>query len=164
MAYTYWHLNGIESIGLRFFTVYGPWGRPDMAPFLFTKAAFEGTPIKVFNHGNQSRDFTFVDDIVTGIIQVFMQPEKISGASVCNIGHGSPVQLLDFIQAIETASGKTLQKQLLPAQPGDVAHTYADTTTLRERFGYKPSTTLQEGMLSFIQWYASYYKLANQPI
>jgi UDP-glucuronate 4-epimerase len=162
MAYTYWHLNGIESIGLRFFTVYGPWGRPDMAPFLFTKAAFENTPIKVFNQGNQSRDFTYVDDIVNGIYQVFTQQEKISGATECNIGHGSPVKLMDFIAAIETTSGKSLQKQMLPAQPGDVAHTYADTSILQNNFGYQPTTDLATGVAAFVAWYANYFKIAEK--
>jgi UDP-glucuronate 4-epimerase len=156
LAHTYWHLYGIESIGLRFFTVYGPWGRPDMAPFLFTKAAFEGTAIKVFNHGKQSRDFTYVDDIVQGIYQVFTQPENILGASVCNIGHGSPVALMDFIEAIENASGKTLQKEFLPAQPGDVAETFADTSLLQSKFAYAPKTDLQKGVEAFVNWYRDY--------
>jgi len=162
MAYTYWHLNGIESIGLRFFTVYGPWGRPDMAPFLFTKAAFENKPIKVFNQGNQSRDFTYVEDIVNGIYQVFTQQEKIKGATECNIGNGSPVRLMDFISAIENASGKTLRKEMMPAQPGDVAHTYANTSILQNTFGYQPTTDLATGVNAFVAWYANYFNITDR--
>lgn len=157
MAQTYFHLYGIESVGLRFFTVYGPWGRPDMAPFLFTKAALENEPIKVFNNGNQQRDFTFVDDIVAGVCQVFDQPEHIIGATVCNIGNGSPVALMDFISTIEIAAGATLQKNYLPAQPGDVEVTFADTTQLQSRFGYQPKTDLNQGIKSFVDWYKTYY-------
>lgn len=156
MAYTYNHLYGIESIGLRFFTVYGPWGRPDMAPFLFTKAAIQGTPIKVFNQGEQSRDFTYIDDIVWGVYQVYSQPEKITGAMVCNIGKGSPVHLMDFIAAIEKACGYSLEKQYMPAQPGDVAQTYADTSKLAELFGYLPKTNLESGVAEFVNWYKSF--------
>jgi UDP-glucuronate 4-epimerase len=159
MAYTYHHLYGIASIGLRFFTVYGPWGRPDMAPFLFTKAAFEKQPIKVFNSGNQSRDFTYVDDIVNGIYQVYQQPDKITSASVCNIGNGSPVSLMDFIKAIETSAGTTFVKEYLPAQPGDVAHTYADTKQLEQTFGYSPNTSIADGVKTFVEWYAQYYRM-----
>lgn len=159
MAYTYFHLNAIESIGLRFFTVYGPWGRPDMAPYLFTKAAFENKPIKVFNQGNQSRDFTYIDDIVNGVYQIFEQQDKISGASICNIGNGSPVNLLDFISLIEKASGKTLAKEMCPVQPGDVAHTYADTSLLKQKFGYQPQTSIETGVYAFINWYAAYHNL-----
>lgn len=162
MAHTYFHLYGIESIGLRFFTVYGPWGRPDMAPFIFTKAAFENTPIKVFNNGNQSRDFTFVDDIVKGIVQVFQKPEAIAGAFVCNIGNGSPVALLDFIAEIERAAQSTLEKVFHPAQPGDVEVTFADTSQLKNKFGYAPSTNLQEGIASFVDWYKEYYFSKNE--
>jgi len=160
MAFTYHHLYGIESIGLRFFTVYGPWGRPDMAPYLFTQAAFENKPIKVFNNGNQSRDFTYVDDIVNGIYQVYQQPEKIEGATVCNIGNGSPVSLMKFIEAIEIASGTLFEKQYMPAQPGDVAHTYADTSILKSTFDYNPSTDIHAGVAAFVKWYAEYYNLS----
>jgi UDP-glucuronate 4-epimerase len=157
MAYTYWHLNGIESIGLRFFTVYGPWGRPDMAPFLFTKAAVAGQTIKVFNNGNQRRDFTYVDDIVNGIYQVFKQQDKIEEAQVCNIGNGHPIGLMDFICAIEEASGKSLQKEFLPAQPGDVTETYADISKLRDVFNYQPKTSIADGVVAFYEWYKKYY-------
>ena len=160
MAYTYWHLNGIESLGLRFFTVYGPWGRPDMAPFLFTKAAFDGQVIKVFNYGNQSRDFTFIDDIVQGIYAVFSSQKKIIGAQVCNIGKGSPISLSDFIKAIERTSGKVLKKDFVDAQLGDVAHTYADTSTLTSLFQYEPKTSLEEGVSQFIQWFKEFYRIS----
>ena len=159
MAYTYWHLNGIASIGLRFFTVYGPWGRPDMAPFLFTRAALLGQPINVFNNGEQSRDFTYIDDIIQGIFQVFKQQEKIESATICNIGNGSPVGLLNFINEIEKASGRVLTKHFLPAQPGDVKETYADTSLLAARFGYKPDTNLSEGVKAFVKWYLGFFKI-----
>ncbi len=163
IAHTYCHLYGIESIGLRFFTVYGPWGRPDMAPFLFTKAAFSNQPIKVFNNGNQSRDFTFVEDIVKGVFQVHQQQEKIVGATVCNIGNGSPVALMDFIETIEKAAGAVLEKKYLPAQSGDVAITYANTQRLESEFGYAPNTSLSLGITQFVEWYKKYYRLENTP-
>ena len=146
MAYTYHHLFGIESIGLRFFTVYGPWGRPDMAPFIFTKAAFEGTEIKVFNQGNQKRDFTYIDDIVNGIIQIYDQRTKIEGAEVCNIGQGKPQGLGEFISQIEKSTDKELAKKYVEAQPGDVKITYADTNKLSNKFSYIPKVPLREGI------------------
>jgi len=163
IAHTYFHLYGIESIGLRFFTVYGPWGRPDMAPFLFTKAAFENQPIKVFNNGNQSRDFTYVEDIVKGVFQVYEQTEKIKGATVCNIGNGSPVALMDFIETIEKAAGVVLEKKYLPAQSGDVSVTYANTQRLENEFGYAPKTNLTSGITQFVDWYKKYYQIENSP-
>ncbi|MCE7053712.1 NAD-dependent epimerase/dehydratase family protein [Algoriphagus sp. AGSA1] len=161
MAYTYHHLFNINSIGLRFFTVYGPWGRPDMAPFIFTKAAFEGSEIRVFNQGNQKRDFTYIDDIIAGIIQIFGQSEKIDGAEVCNIGQGRPLGLGDFIHQIEDSTGKILSKKYIEAQPGDVQVTYADTHNLREKFSYLPKIHLKEGIENFVKWYVEYYKVKD---
>ena len=159
MAYTYHHLFNINSVGLRFFTVYGPWGRPDMAPFIFTKAAFDGLEIKVFNQGNQKRDFTYIDDIVAGIIQIFEQKEKIDGAEVCNVGQGSPFGLGKFIRQIEESTGMTLLKKYVDAQPGDVQITFADTDNLKNKFGYVPKVLLQEGVDNFVKWYIEYYQV-----
>ena len=162
MAYTYHHLFGINSMGLRFFTVYGPWGRPDMAPMLFTKAAFEGKPIKVFNNGNQSRDFTYVDDIINGIIAVHEKnKEVVRGAQVCNIGNGSPVDLMEFIQAIEKETGIELNKEFIEAQPGDVAITFADTSKLSLLVDYKPKVKIVDGVREFIDWYKKYQKIKS---
>lgn len=157
MAHTYFNLYGIQSMGLRFFTVYGPWGRPDMAPMIFSKKAMEGEPIQVFNHGNQSRDFTFIDDIVKGIAQIFEKKELIQGADICNIGNGSPVRLMDFIAAIEQALGMEIKKEYLDAQPGDVQNTYADTSKLANLFGYRSETSIQDGVNKFMEWYKGYY-------
>lgn len=174
MAHTYSHLYGLPTTGLRFFTVYGPWGRPDMALFKFTKAILAGEPIDVFNHGHHRRDFTYIDDIVEGVIRVLDRPAPNnpawSGAQpdpgtssapwrVYNIGNNSPVELLDYIAAIEAALGKTAEKRLLPLQPGDVPDTYADVTDLVEQFGYKPSTPVKEGVAKFVSWYRDYFKV-----
>ncbi len=160
MAFTYHHLYGINSMGLRFFTVYGPWGRPDMAPILFTKAAYEGKAIKVFNHGNQSRDFTYIDDIVNGIISIYEKKEEVvKGAPVCNIGNGSPVDLMGFIRAIEKETGIELKKEYTDAQPGDVAITFADTSKLSKEVNYNPSVNISEGVKKFIDWYKTYNKI-----
>lgn len=160
MAFTYHHLFGINSMGLRFFTVYGPWGRPDMAPILFAKAAYEGKPIKVFNHGNQSRDFTYIDDIINGIIAVYEKKEDVvNGAQVCNIGNGSPVDLMGFIQAIEKETGIELKKEYIDAQPGDVAITFADTSKLSKEIDYKTKVNISEGVKNFIDWYKKYEKI-----
>ena len=161
MANAYCKLYGLKASGLRFFTVYGPWGRPDMAPFLFTKLISNGEPIKVFNNGILSRDFTYIDDIVKGTIQVL---DKDIVADECtnnvpfkiyNIGCSHPVKLMDFINEIETAVGRKAEKQFLPMQPGDVYQTYADTTLLEKEVGYKPITSLHDGITTFIQWYKS---------
>jgi UDP-glucuronate 4-epimerase len=161
MAHAYCKLYGLKASGLRFFTVYGPWGRPDMAPFLFTKLISNGEPIKVFNNGILSRDFTYIDDIVKGTIQVL---DKDIVADECtnnvpfkiyNIGCSHPVKLMDFINEIETAVGRKAEKQFLPMQPGDVYQTYADTTLLEKEVGYKPITSLHDGITTFIQWYKS---------
>jgi UDP-glucuronate 4-epimerase len=160
MAHTYFHLYGIKSIGLRFFTVYGPWGRPDMAPMLFTSAAFENREIKVFNHGDQSRDFTYIDDIIGGIVALFEQKEtKIESSDVCNIGNGNPVNLLDFINSIEKHTNIEITKDYVNAQPGDVSVTYANTSKLASLVGYKAKTNIDEGVYQFIKWYKSYYNI-----
>jgi len=155
MAHAYSHLFGIPSTGLRFFTVYGPWGRPDMAAFLFTDAILNGKPIQVFNQGDMYRDFTYVDDIVEGVVRVIDQAplEKMPPAAVYNIGNSSPVKLMDFIEAIETALGKKAERELLPMQPGDVYKTYADVSDLQENFGYHPDTPVREGVKRFVEWY-----------
>jgi UDP-glucuronate 4-epimerase len=170
MAHSYSHLYGIPTTGLRFFTVYGPWGRPDMALFLFTKAILEKKPIDVFNHGNMRRDFTYVDDIVEGIIRIISRiPPGIPGwdglqsgigpapARVYNIGNGAPVRLLDFIQAIETELDIEAEKNMLPLQPGDVPATWADCSALERDTGYRPRTDIREGIKKFIKWYRSFY-------
>lgn len=168
MAHTYSHLFNIPTTGLRFFTVYGPWGRPDMALFLFTKAILAGEPIKVFNNGQMQRDFTYIDDIVESVIRVMDKPATPNpnwdsatpdpGSSsapyrIFNIGNNNPVLLTDFIGAIEKALGKTAEKELLPMQPGDVAATYADIDALIDAVDYQPQTPIQEGIDNFIAWY-----------
>ncbi len=174
MAHTYSHLFGLPTTGLRFFTVYGPWGRPDMALFLFTKAILEGKPIDVFNHGQMQRDFTFVDDIVEGVIRVldrtaapdaaYRPEEPDPGTSnapfrVFNIGNHNPVPLLDFIACIEDAIGIKAQKNLLPLQDGDVPATYADVDALRDWVGFTPATDIRTGIGRFVAWYRDYYRV-----
>jgi UDP-glucuronate 4-epimerase len=159
MAYTYAHLYGIETIGLRFFTVYGPWGRPDMAMFLFTDAIINNRPIKVFNKGKLSRDFTYIDDIVSGVVNTLLADAKNSALyKLYNIGNSAPVQLMDFIQAIESKLGVEAQKQMLPMQPGDVNQTWADVRALQNDYNYTPNTSVEEGVAAFVEWYQSYYK------
>ena len=174
MAHTYSHLYDLPTTGLRFFTVYGPWGRPDMALFKFTKAMLAGEKIQVFNYGKHRRDFTYVDDIVEGVIRVLDKPaapnpnwsgdNPDSGTStapwrVYNIGNNSPVELLDYIGAIEEALGIKAAKELLPLQPGDVPDTYADVDDLVKEFNYKPSMSVNQGVSNFIEWYKKYHKL-----
>ena len=171
MSHTYSYLYNIPTTGLRFFTVYGPWGRPDMALFLFTKAILENRAIDVYNYGNMQRDFTYVDDIVEGIIRVIDNPpkgnpnwdgrasESIAPYKVYNIGNGSPVKLMDFIEAIEKTLSKKAKKNLLPMQPGDVPSTWADTTDLEKDLGYKPYTPIKEGIAKFIEWYREFYNI-----
>lgn len=160
MAHTYSHLFGIEIIGLRFFTVYGPWGRPDMAMFLFTDAILKEKPIKVFNEGALSRDFTYVDDIVEGVVATLQESNtKKQLYRLYNIGNGKPVKLMDFIQAIEISTGKTAIKEMYPMQPGDVEKTWADTISLHNDYNYKPNTNIQDGVDSFVSWYISYYSI-----
>ena len=153
MAGCYCHLYGLKATGLRFFTVYGPWGRPDMSPMLFASAILAGKPIKVFNHGDMLRDFTYIDDIVEGVVRVLDRvPEK---HEVFNIGCSSPVKLMDFISEMERALGREADKVMLPMQPGDVYQTYADTGKLERELGYKPSVKLREGIRRFVDWYLS---------
>ncbi len=172
MAHTYAHLYGIQATGLRFFTVYGPWGRPDMAPMLFTDAILNDRPIKVFNNGKMSRDFTYIDDIVDGIIKVIDNPAQankewnakdpeISSSSapyrLYNIGNNAPLPLMTFIETIENALGKKAEKNFMPMQDGDVVSTYADVSGLINEFGYKPDTKLVDGIGEFIKWYKKFY-------
>ena len=158
MAKSYFHTKGISSMGLRFFTVYGPWGRPDMAPMIFAKAGLSDRTIKVFNHGNQKRDFTYIDDIVEGIYLLATMTNFPYQAMVCNIGNGAPVGLMDFISTLEKSIGKKFDKDFIDAQNGDVESTYADTTLLKSLVSYKPLTGLDKGIPLFMEWYRSYYK------
>ncbi|GGK09145.1 NAD-dependent epimerase [Lentibacillus kapialis] len=172
MAHTYSHLYDLPTTGLRFFTVYGPWGRPDMALFMFTKAIINDEPINVFNHGDMMRDFTYIDDIVESINRLIDKPAKPnpewSGANpdpsssyapykVYNIGNNNPVRLMDFIEAIEKRLGKTAEKNYMPLQPGDVPETYADVEDLFQDIEFRPQTSIQEGVNNFIDWYIDYY-------
>lgn len=174
MAHTYSHLYGIPTTGLRFFTVYGPWGRPDMALFKFTKAIVNGETIDVYNNGDMRRDFTYIDDIVEGIIRIQdVVPAKTTDWSVesgspatssapykvFNIGHGSPVKLMDFIESLETSLGIEAKKNFMPMQPGDVYATYAETEDLFDATGYTPKVKVQEGVQAFVEWYRDYYKV-----
>jgi UDP-glucuronate 4-epimerase len=163
MAYTYCHLYGIPATGLRFFTVYGPFGRPDMAYFKFTNKIMAGEPITIFNHGDMYRDFTYVDDIVTGIQDMLCNPPKPNGEGdrykIYNIGNNHPEKLMTFIETLEEAIGKKAEKEFLPMQPGDVYQTYADVSELERDFGFKPGTTIQEGLGKFAKWYKEYYKI-----
>ena len=168
MAHTYSHLYSLPTTGLRFFTVYGPWGRPDMALFKFTKAMLEGKPFQVFNYGKHRRDFTYIDDIVEGVIRVLDRPappnptwngaQPDPGSSnapwrIYNIGNNSPVELMDYIAALEKALGRKAEMDMLPLQPGDVPDTYADVTDLVEQFDYKPATPVEQGGANFVAWY-----------
>lgn len=171
MSHTYSHLYGIPTTGLRFFTVYGPWGRPDMAMFLFTKAILEGKSIKVFNHGKMKRDFTYIDDIVEGIIRIQAKPpvknHNWSGSAsnskapykIFNIGNSQPVELERFIGAIERATGIEAIKEYLPIQAGDVEATYADVADLEQETEFSPQTSIEEGVGNFVSWYRAYYKV-----
>jgi UDP-glucuronate 4-epimerase len=160
MAHTYSHLYSLPTTGLRFFTVYGPWGRPDMAYFSFTKAILENRPIKIFNQGDLYRDFTYIDDIVEGIAKVIHKsPENNPPYNIYNIGNSSPVKLLDFIETIEKALGKESVKEFHDMQPGDVYKTYADVSELEKNFGYAPHTSLKNGIGKFVNWYKSFYKI-----
>ncbi len=174
MAHTYSHLYGLPTTGLRFFTVYGPWGRPDMALFLFTRAILQGKPIQVFNNGQMRRDFTYIDDIVEGVVRVSdriatpnpdwdsMKPDPATSRApyrVYNIGNNRPVELLRFIEIIEKKLGKTADKEMLPMQAGDVPATYADVDDLMRDTGFAPATPLETGISRFIDWYRDYYKV-----
>lgn len=158
MAYTYSHLYNIQTIGLRFFTVYGPWGRPDMAMFLFTDAILNDKPVKVFNNGDLSRDFTYIDDIVKGIALIVEDEDTSESYQLFNIGNSKPVQLLEFIEEIEKATGRPAQKIMMPMQPGDVNQTWADVEDLRKKYGYNPDFSVKEGVQHFVEWYKEYYK------
>lgn len=159
MAHSYSHLYQIPTTGLRFFTVYGPAGRPDMAPWLFTEAILNSQPIKIFNHGQMQRDFTYIDDIVEGILRIQnLIPEADVPYSLFNIGNNQPIELSRFIAAIEIACGKQAEKILLPMQPGDVERTYADTQRLEDAVGYKPITSIEEGITRFVEWYRKFYQ------
>lgn len=156
MAYTYSHLYGFATTGLRFFTVYGPWGRPDMAMFLFTDAIINERTIKVFNNGEQERDFTYIDDIVDGVSKI-VKEEEPSGYKLYNIGNSKPVNLLAFINEIENQLGLKAKKEMLPMQPGDVTRTWADVSGLKEDYGYRPKVSVAEGVYKYIDWYKNYY-------
>lgn len=172
MAHTYSQLFDLPTTGLRFFTVYGPWGRPDMALFIFTKAILENRPIDVFNYGEMKRDFTYIDDIIEGVVRVIDNPAagdknwtgkdpdpsgSVAPYKIYNIGNSSPVRLMDFIEAIEKEIGKTAQKNLLPMQQGDVPATWADVDDLYKNLDYKPNTSVQEGIRQFVKWYRQFY-------
>lgn len=174
MAHTYSHLYNIPTTGLRFFTVYGPWGRPDMSPILFAKNIIEGKPIDVFNYGKHQRDFTYIDDIVEGVIRILdniatpnpqwsgKTPDPSTSSApyrLYNIGNNNTVELLRYIEIIEQCLGKKAEKNMLPLQPGDVIATYADVDNLVKDIGYKPSTTVEDGIAKFIDWYKGYYKV-----
>ncbi|MGQ9813498.1 MAG: NAD-dependent epimerase [Dissulfurimicrobium sp.] len=176
MAHAYAHLYGLPSTGLRFFTVYGPWGRPDMALFLFTKAILEDRPIDVFNFGKMQRDFTYIDDIIEGVTRILDRapvpdsawdrgtPDPATSYApyrLYNIGNNKPVELLHFIEVIEKCLGKKAKKNFLPIQPGDVSVTYADISELERDIGFKPQTSLEEGIPRFIDWYKKYYKIGG---
>lgn len=163
MAFTYSHLYGIPATGLRFFTVYGPYGRPDMAYFKFANLIRQGQPIKVYNNGDMLRDFTYVDDIVQGIVNMLCNPPALMGGKetarykIYNIGNNKPVRLMDFITTLEKALGRTAEKEFLPMQPGDVYQTYADVSELERDFGFRPATDIATGLARFAQWYKDYY-------
>lgn len=172
MAHSYSHLYGIPTTGLRFFTVYGPWGRPDMALFLFTRAILEDRPIRVFNRGRHSRDFTYIDDIVEGVVRTLDRVAEPAAAwdgespdpagsnapyRLYNIGNHQPVELMRFIEVLEKCLGKTAEKEMLPMQPGDVPATYADIDALRDDMGYYPNTPIETGIERFVNWYREYY-------
>jgi UDP-glucuronate 4-epimerase len=162
MAHVYSHLYQMPTTGLRFFTVYGPWGRPDMSPFIFADAIFNETPIKLFNYGKHQRDFTYIDDIVQGVVSVLDSPpsvvEDVAPYQVYNIGNNSPVELLDYVETLERHIGKKAITELAPLQPGDVVTTYADVEDLEKDIGYRPSTSIDEGVGKFIDWYRDYYR------
>jgi UDP-glucuronate 4-epimerase len=174
MAHVYSHLFDLPTTGLRFFTVYGPWGRPDMALFKFTKAILAGEKIPVFNYGKHRRDFTYIDDIVEGVVRVLDQPAQLNPAwlsatpdagtsmapwRIYNLGNNSPVELMDYIAALESALGRKADFELLPLQPGDVPDTFADVSDLVEQFNYKPATSVEQGVANFVSWYRKYFNV-----
>ena len=159
MAHSYSHLYQFQTIGLRFFTVYGPWGRPDMAMFLFTDAILNNRPIKVFNHGDLARDFTYIDDIIQGIVKISENNTQQELYQLYNIGNSKPVQLMDFIKAVEEASEKEAILEMLPMQPGDVNQTWANIDDLSQKYDYQPQYPVKQGVKNFVEWYKLYYKL-----
>ena len=171
MAHAYAHLYRIPMTGLRFFTVYGPWGRPDMAPFIFTKALLDGTPIRLFNHGRMRRDFTYVDDVAEGVLRTLDRPAapdpnpnddpstSTAPWRIYNLGNSDPVELIRFVEILEELTGRTAIKELVPMQPGDVPATYADTARIEAATGFRPSTPLATGLAAFVAWYRDYYKV-----
>ncbi len=158
MAHTYSHLFGLQTIGLRFFTVYGPWGRPDMALWLFTEAMLQGRPIQVFNHGRMRRDFTYIDDIVSGVVAA-IESRGLDRTEVFNIGHNQPEDLMELIRILGDALGVAPELEMLPMQPGDVPATYADITAISTKIGYRPTTPIREGIPRFVAWYREYHGL-----
>ena len=158
MAHVYTHLYGVQTVGLRFFTVYGPWGRPDMALWLFTKALLAGEPIKVFNNGDMQRDFTYIDDIITGV-KGSLFSENLDPYEILNIGNHNPEQLMDMIKTLSDALGVEPEMEMLPMQPGDVPATYADITLVNKKLGFKPTTSISEGIPRFVEWYRDYHEL-----
>lgn len=162
MCHAYSKLYQLPTTGIRFFTVYGPWGRPDMAPMKFMKAVLEGSPIKVFNHGNLYRDFTYIDDIIAGVMNIIKAPSTDEiPYRIYNIGNSSPVPLMDFIATIEAVTGKEAVKEMVDMQPGDVYRTYADTSRLEQDFGYKPTTDIQTGISELYEWYRQFYHVKD---
>ncbi len=161
MAHSYSHLYQLKTIGLRFFTVYGPWGRPDMAMFLFTDAILNHQPLKVFNYGDLSRDFTYIDDIIQGLMKIIQSNEEQPNYQLYNIGNSKPVQLLDFIKAIEQSTGLKAQLEMLPMQPGDVNQTWADVDDLISKFNYQPNFPVEKGVQNFVNWYKEFYEVAQ---
>ena len=159
MAHCYTHLYGLQTIGLRFFTVYGPWGRPDMAMWLFTKAMLEERPIKVFNHGNMQRDFTYIDDIISGVERSLLQDHSLEKYEIFNIGNHRSENLLEMIDLLSQSLGCTPQMQMLPMQPGDVPATYADITRIQQKLGFAPTTTIAQGIPRFVDWFLAYHNL-----
>lgn len=159
MAYVYSKQLGLTTTGLRYFTVYGPWGRPDMAPFMFMRSIIESKPIKVFNNGNLERDFSYIDDIVTGTVKVIEEPAESNSAKIYNIGNSHPVKLMDFIATIEKYAGKKAIMEFTGMQRGDVYITYADTSAIEKDFDFRPNTPLSEGIEKFHKWYIDFYKL-----
>ena len=156
LAYSYSHLYNIQMVGLRFFTVYGPWGRPDMAPFLFTDAIVNDRPIKVFNHGNMQRDFTYIDDIVDGVFHISIQ-KQVQKYLILNIGNSAPIKIMYFIECLEKELNRRSTKEMHDMQPGDVMATWADTSQLLDLIGYEPKTTINDGVNKFVTWFKEYY-------
>ncbi len=160
LAYTYTHLSGLQTIGLRFFTVYGPWGRPDMAYWSFLENILSGTPIRVFNHGKNRRDFTYIDDIVTGVL-ASLTSDRLDSYEIINLGNNMPEGLMDFIGILEDLSGRKSIKEMVSAQPGDVVATYADVARAKEKLGFAPSTSLRDGLERFVTWYYEHAELTK---